>query len=55
MAQKAMTLQQAGDYAGAAELYAELLKLIPDDVPTHVNYGVVLVHLRAVPRSDCSI
>ncbi len=46
LAQKAMGLQQAGDYAGAAQNFAELLKLVPDDVPTHVNYGIVLVHLE---------
>ena len=45
LARKAMSLQQAGDYAAAAQNYATLLKIIPNDVPTHVNYGVVLVHL----------
>src|ERR1035438_4003627 len=46
LAHKAMSLQQAGDYAGAAQNYSELLKLVPDDVATHVNYGIVLVHLE---------
>ncbi len=41
----AVQLQQAGDFAGAAEAYKAVLKQQPDDVATHVNLGVVLVHL----------
>ena len=51
IAQKAMSLQQAGDYAGAAQNYVELLKLMPDDVSTRVNYGVVLVRLERYPEA----
>ena len=40
-----MQMQSAGDNAGAAELYGQLLRLVPDDVATHVNLGVVLVNL----------
>ncbi len=43
--QRAVQMQQAGDFAGAAQAYREALKTRPDDVATHVNYGVVLVKL----------
>lgn len=43
--ERAVQMQQAGDYAGAATAYREALKLRPDDVATHVNLGVMLVHL----------
>ncbi len=46
LAKQAVTQQQAGNYADAARSYAELEKLIPNDVVTRVNYGVVLVHLN---------
>src|SRR4051794_13116187 len=42
---EAVQLQQTGDYARAAETYRAVLKQRPDDVATHVNLGVVLVHL----------
>lgn len=42
---RAVQLQQAGDFAGAAQVYRSILKERPDDVATHVNLGVVLVHL----------
>lgn len=45
LVQRAVALQQAGDYAGAAEAYRKVLELQPDDVATHVNLGVVLVNL----------
>ncbi len=44
--ERAVQMQQAADYAGAATAYREALKLRPDDVATHVNLGVALVHLR---------
>ncbi len=45
LVQHAVALQQAGNYAGAADAYREVLELQPDDVATHVNLGVVLVNL----------
>jgi tetratricopeptide (TPR) repeat protein len=42
---RAVQLQQAGDFARAAEEYRAVLKQRPDDVATHVNLGVALVHL----------
>ncbi len=42
---RAVQLQQAGDFTGAAEAYRAVLKERPDDVASHVNLGVVLVHL----------
>lgn len=45
LAREAISLQQAGNYAAAADAYGKLLALRPDDVATHVNLGVVLVHL----------
>ena len=42
---RAVQLQQASDYAGAAGAYQDALKLNPGDVATHVNLGVVLVKL----------
>jgi tetratricopeptide (TPR) repeat protein len=43
--QQAYTLQQSGDFAGAAEAYRAFLKLRPDEVGAHSNLGVVLVKL----------
>jgi tetratricopeptide (TPR) repeat protein len=45
LAQSALQLQQSGDFAAAADAYKTLLRLRPQDVATHVNLGVVLVHL----------
>jgi tetratricopeptide (TPR) repeat protein len=45
LAQRAVELQQSGDYAAAAETYRALLNLQPGQVATHVNLGVVLVKL----------
>jgi tetratricopeptide (TPR) repeat protein len=45
LARQAVQLQQSGHYAEAAEVYRGLLKLLPNDVATHVNLGVVLVNL----------
>jgi Flp pilus assembly protein TadD/peroxiredoxin len=45
LAGQAMQMQQAGDYAGAAEAFRALLKINPNDVASHVNLGVVLVRL----------
>ncbi len=45
LAQRAVALQQSGDYAAAAEAYRKVLELQPGDVATHVNLGVVLVNL----------
>lgn len=45
LVQRAVALQQAGNYDGAAEAYRRVLALQPDDVATHVNLGVVLVNL----------
>ncbi len=45
LAQRAVALQQSGNYAGAADAYRRILELQPDDVATHVNLGVVLVSL----------
>lgn len=45
LTQRAVTLQQAGKYAEAADAYRRILELQPDDVATHVNLGVVLVNL----------
>ncbi|MBV8864747.1 MAG: tetratricopeptide repeat protein [Acidobacteriaceae bacterium] len=45
LVQSALALQQAGNYAGAADAYRKILELQPDDVATHVNLGVVLVSL----------
>lgn len=42
--QRAVGLQQAGNYKDAANAYREALKLRPDDIATHVNLGVVLAH-----------
>ena len=43
--QRAYSLQQAGDYAGAAEAYRSFLKMQPGEVGAHSNLGVVLVKL----------
>jgi Flp pilus assembly protein TadD len=43
--QQAYSMQQAGDFAGAAEAYRAFLKLRPDEVGAHSNLGVVLVNL----------
>src|ERR1035438_1577305 len=45
LARQAAQFQQTGDYAQAAQAYRSLLKLLPDDVATHVNLGVALVQL----------
>ncbi|MGH7246844.1 MAG: tetratricopeptide repeat protein [Pseudomonadota bacterium] len=45
LARRAVQAQQSGDYRTAAETYRKLLALRPNDVSTHVNLGVVLVHL----------
>ena len=45
LAQRAIQLQQSGNYTDAAEAYRALLKILPNDVTTHVNLGVVLVNL----------
>ncbi len=45
LVRRAVQLQQAGDFAGAAEAYRAVLKDRPDDLATHVNLGVALVHL----------
>ncbi len=45
LAGRAVQLQQAHDYAAAAEAYRALLKIQPNEVATHVNLGVVLVNL----------
>jgi tetratricopeptide (TPR) repeat protein len=41
----AYELQQAGDYAAAADAYREFLKVRPDEVGAHSNLGVVLTKL----------
>ncbi len=45
LVQHAVELQQSGNYQAAAEAYRELLKLDPNQVPTHVNLAIVLVNL----------
>ena len=45
LAQQAVELQQSGNYQAAAEAYRQLLKLDPNQVPTHVNLAIVLVNL----------
>ena len=45
VAQHALVLQQAGDYAGAVEAYRAYLKAKPDDVVAHSNLGVALAKL----------
>lgn len=45
LARSAFSKQAAGDYAGAAAEYRELLRLDPHQVATHVNLGIVLVQL----------
>ncbi len=45
LAQHALALQQAGDYAGAVEAYRAFLKAKPDDVVAHSNLGVALAKL----------
>jgi tetratricopeptide (TPR) repeat protein len=45
LAQQAVQLQQSGNYAAAADAYRALLKLDPNQVPTHVNLAIVLVKL----------
>jgi tetratricopeptide (TPR) repeat protein len=45
IAQHAVALQQAGDYAGAVEAYRAFLKAKPDDVVAHSNLGVALAKL----------
>lgn len=45
LAQRAARLQSAGDYAGAAEAWHNVLAQQPDAVAAHVNLGVVLVQL----------
>jgi tetratricopeptide (TPR) repeat protein/peroxiredoxin len=51
-AERAMQLQQAGDYAGAADAWGNVVRLQPDSVAAHVNLGVVLVNLG---RYDAAI
>ena len=46
LANRALALQQSGDYAAAADAYRTLLRMRPDEVATHVNLGVALVHLN---------
>jgi tetratricopeptide (TPR) repeat protein len=43
--QRAYQLQQAGDYAAAAEAYRAFLKLRPGEAGAHSNLGAVLVKL----------
>jgi len=43
--QRAYQLQQAGDYAAAADAYRTFLKLRPDEAGAHSNLGAVLVKL----------
>src|SRR4051812_21357157 len=45
LVRRAVQLQQTGDFAGAADAYRAVLKARPDDLATHVNLGVALVHL----------
>lgn len=45
LARHALEQQQQGHYAAAADSYRALLKLVPDEVGAHVNFGVVLVNL----------
>jgi tetratricopeptide (TPR) repeat protein len=45
LARHALDQQQQGQYAAAADSYRALLKLVPDEVGAHVNFGVVLVNL----------
>src|SRR4051794_33686304 len=45
VAQRAFELQQSGDYAAAADAYRTLIKLAPNEVAAHVNFGIVLVQL----------
>jgi tetratricopeptide (TPR) repeat protein len=45
LARHALEQQQQGQYAAAADSYRALLKLVPDEVGAHVNFGVVLVNL----------
>jgi len=42
---RAWQLQQAGDYAAAADAYRAFLKLRPDEAGAHSNLGAVLVKL----------
>lgn len=45
LARHAYELQQAGDYAGAADSYRSFLKLRPNEAAAHSNLGVVLMKL----------
>jgi predicted Zn-dependent protease len=45
LARRALDLQQAGDFEGAAKAYQALLKDQPNDVAARSNLGVVLVKL----------
>jgi len=45
IAQRAFELQQAGDYAAAADAYRAFLKLRPEEAGAHSNFGAVLVKL----------
>jgi tetratricopeptide (TPR) repeat protein len=45
LVQHAYELQQAGDYAGAADAYRAFLQLRPNEVGAHSNLGVVLSKL----------
>ncbi len=45
LVQHAYELQQASDYAGAADAYREFLKLRPNEAGAHSNLGVVLSKL----------
>lgn len=45
LAQRAVQLQQSGNYQAAADSYRQLLKLDPNQVATHVNLAIVLVNL----------
>jgi Flp pilus assembly protein TadD/peroxiredoxin len=45
MAQRAFELQQAGDYAAAADAYRAFLKARPEEAGAHSNLGAVLAKL----------
>ena len=45
LASRAVQLQSSGEYGEAATAYKQLLQMVPNDVATHVNLGVVLVNL----------
>ena len=45
LAAQGVQLQTSGDYAAAAVAYKKVLEIVPNDIATHVNLGVVLVSL----------